>query len=171
MKYYNKNLQQPVSTYVIWSFLILGLSLMIKRLILPGSPLFYSFGSSSKFQVPKSTKLSDSDHAGSQIQVFYLTIDSIESAENLAKNMLEENLAAYVNIFPQTNSFYKNKGKIESASESVMLIHSTAEKSGQLNNWLKKNHPYDNISLLALNVNPDGSSESFINWIRSEARS
>jgi periplasmic divalent cation tolerance protein len=56
------------------------------------------------------------------------TAPNIEEARKLANVLVEARLAACVNIVPQVESIYRWEGKIEAASELLLVIKTTAER-------------------------------------------
>jgi periplasmic divalent cation tolerance protein len=86
-------------------------------------------------------------------------------AEKLARALLNDRLAACVNVIPRMRSFYHWKGTIESADECLLLIKSSRELFEPLSAALRKLHSYEVPELLALPV-VDGEP-NYLNWLES----
>ena len=55
-----------------------------------------------------------------------------EEAEKLARVLLDERLAACVNVIPRIRSYYRWKGAIESADECLLVVKSSRELIGSI---------------------------------------
>ena len=98
--------------------------------------------------------------------VVFSTASSAEEAEKIARVLVEEHLAACVNILPGARSVYRWKGAIESSSEWMLLIKSSRERFDRLSARLEKLHSYEVPEVVALPV-VDGSS-NYLNWLEAE---
>ncbi len=91
------------------------------------------------------------------------------SAETLARALVEERLAACVNMLAPCASIYRWQGAIEQASEIPLLIKTTRRRWPALEARLRELHPYDVPELIA--VNPAAISAAYASWVISETRS
>ena len=96
------------------------------------------------------------------------TCASEEEAESLARQIVEQRLAACVNVIPHIRSYYRWKGALESAEEWLLLIKSSRDRFELLRAALEKAHSYEIPEVLALPV-VDGA-ENYLNWIESGLR-
>lgn len=90
------------------------------------------------------------------------------SAERLAKCLLEEKLAACVNIIPSVQSHYWWEGKIESAHEWLLIVKTLGSYQEAIKKVLQEHHPYDVPELIFLPI-ADGL-EKYLQWIKAEIR-
>lgn len=81
----------------------------------------------------------DSDH----FVIVLTTLPAEGDAETLAAQLVEERLAACVNILPLMRSVYRWKGAVERADERQLVIKTTAEKVSGLEARLMVLHPYE----------------------------
>jgi periplasmic divalent cation tolerance protein len=88
-----------------------------------------------------------------------------ETAENIARLLVSEKLAACVNILPNIRSIYSWQGQIESASELLLLIKATDNNYLAIENLIKSVHPYECPEIIAISI-VKGSPE-YLNWIDS----
>jgi len=93
----------------------------------------------------------------------YSTFPSAEEAERIGGALVDQGLAACVNIFPGMTAIYVWEGKRERGSEAAMLIKTRAALASRVIAEAKKLHPYTNPALLVLPV--AGGSEDFMRWI------
>jgi periplasmic divalent cation tolerance protein len=92
-----------------------------------------------------------------------------EEAEKLARLLLDERLAACVNVIPRIRSYYRWKGAIESANECLLVIKSSRELFSSLGAVLQRGHSYEVPELLALPV-VEGAT-NYLNWLLANLRS
>ncbi len=93
-------------------------------------------------------------------------IDSRKAAEKIAHHVVEERLAACVNIISDITSVYKWKGALERASESLMVIKTTRERLPQLIERIKELHTYELPEVIALPI--EDGNPPYLEWIVSE---
>ncbi|MBV8904015.1 MAG: divalent-cation tolerance protein CutA [Acidobacteriia bacterium] len=91
------------------------------------------------------------------------TCGSEQEAETLARTLVEQHLAACVNVVPAMKSYYRWKGSLESSAEWLMLIKSSRERFEALRAVLEKTHSYEVPEVIALPI-VDGSP-NYLNWI------
>ena len=89
-------------------------------------------------------------------------------AEALARTLVDERLAACVNILPPMRSIYTWKGAIELASERQLLIKTATHRVKELETRLKALHPYDLPEFLVISV-LEGSSD-YLSWLADSTR-
>ncbi len=94
------------------------------------------------------------------------TSSSKEEAEKIARLLVEERLAACVNVLPGLRSFYRWKGKVEDAAEWLLLIKSSRGKFDKLQATLEKLHSYEVPEVIALPI-VDGS-KNYLLWLEGE---
>jgi periplasmic divalent cation tolerance protein len=101
------------------------------------------------------------------IIVVLTTAPDLESAKKLARPLLENNLAACVNILQGLSSLYHWEGKLQDDREVQLFIKTRAELLDEkIIPLIQKHHPYDLPEILALPV--VGGSESYLEWVLNE---
>jgi len=96
--------------------------------------------------------------------VFYVTVGSSEEARYIGRTLVEEKLAACVNILNNINSIYIWKGKIENDIEHLLIIKTTEEKANNLIEKIKTIHSYENPECIGLKI--EKGSDIYLNWIK-----
>lgn len=89
-----------------------------------------------------------------------------EVANRIALALVEEQLAACVNILPRVQSVYRWQGQIESASEIAVFIKSTAAAYPALEKRIAELHPYDVPEIIALPI--EQGLPAYLNWLAGE---
>lgn len=87
------------------------------------------------------------------------------TAETLARLLVEQQLAACVNILPSVTSVYRWQNAIEQADEVLLLIKANASLYAELEQTIKANHPYDVPEIIALNI--EQGLPDYLQWIDS----
>jgi periplasmic divalent cation tolerance protein len=90
-------------------------------------------------------------------------------AEKLARILLDQRLAACVNVIPRIRSYYRWQGAIESADECLLVVKSSRELFSSIAAVLEKEHSYEVPELLALPV-VEGAT-NYLNWLMANLRS
>ena len=90
------------------------------------------------------------------------------SAAALARTLLEERLAACVNIVPGMRSMYWWQGRIEQGTECLLVIKTTVARWPALKARLPQLHAYDVPELVAMEIT-DGL-EPYLRWLISEVQ-
>ena len=96
------------------------------------------------------------------------TVDTHQEAERIARHLVEERLAACVNIVPKILSIYRWKGTLEHATEHLMIIKTAEDRLPSLTHRIKELHPYEVPEVIAFSIQ-DGDP-TYLEWILSETR-
>jgi len=102
------------------------------------------------------------------VLLVFCTCPDAVVAERLADGLVDEQLAACVNILPKIRSIYRWQGSLQSDSEVLMLIKTNQHRYVKLEQWLLKNHPYDVPEVLALTV--EAGAHDYLDWIDQATR-
>ena len=93
----------------------------------------------------------------------YMTVPDHETATRIGGAVLEQRLAACVNILPQVRSMYWWEGEIRDEAEVVVLAKTTACLFEPLRTCVLEMHPYEVPCIVALAL--DHGHEPFLRWI------
>ena len=85
----------------------------------------------------------------------------------IARRLLEERLAACVNIAP-VESMYWWEGRIEEDSEELLVVKTSVDRLGELVERVREIHPYTVPEILALPV--VACYGEYCGWVRRETR-
>jgi periplasmic divalent cation tolerance protein len=91
------------------------------------------------------------------------TAGSEDEARKIADHLVENQIAACVNIVPGIESIYRWQGKVESAREWLLLVKTTAEKFQEARDAIRELHSYDLPECIAITI--EDGSEEYLKWI------
>ena len=94
------------------------------------------------------------------------TASTAAEAETIARRLVDDRLAACVNVVTGVKSFYRWKGKIEKSPEWLLVIKSSRGRFEQLRAALEKLHSYDVPEVIALPV-VEGT-KNYLHWMEGE---
>lgn len=91
------------------------------------------------------------------------TVPNQAEAEALAARIVEERLAACVQILPPMTSVYVWEGQTQRESECLLLIKMLADKFDALSRFITENHSYDVPEIVAIDA--ERASEPYLAWM------
>jgi periplasmic divalent cation tolerance protein len=94
------------------------------------------------------------------------TCDSEEQAAAVARHLVEQRLAACVNILPGARSIFRWKDAVEDTPEWVLVIKTRRDQFAAIRAEIEKMHTYEVPEVLAFPV-VEGS-ESYLAWLDRE---
>ncbi|KRG44313.1 hypothetical protein ARC78_05860 [Stenotrophomonas pictorum JCM 9942] len=102
------------------------------------------------------------------VRLVFCTCPDTVTAQSLARHLVEQRLAACVNLLPPMQSVYRWQGQIEQAQEVQLLIKTCAERLDALSAAIVQQHPYELPEILV--VSPDAGLPAYLDWIRAQTR-
>jgi len=97
----------------------------------------------------------------------YITAPSEAEAARIGRVLVEERLAACVNILPGMRSIYRWQGRVEESTEAVLIAKTRAERFTALSARVRTLHPYELPCITALRV--EAGDAGYLDWIRHES--
>jgi periplasmic divalent cation tolerance protein len=88
------------------------------------------------------------------------------SAETLARTLVDERLAACVNVHAPMVSIYRWKGAVERDRERQLVIKTTRGTLPALEKRLRELHPYELPEFIV--VAASGGSQNYLDWVAQE---
>ena len=93
---------------------------------------------------------------------------SPQEAPALARRLVEENLAACVNILSGVTSFYRWDGQLCEDEEATLLIKTTDEGYEEFKKALRRYHSYEVPEIIA--VDPKDVDRAYKEWVYEQVR-
>ena len=95
-----------------------------------------------------------------------ITAPSEREAERIGRALVEEGLAACANLLPGIRSVYRWKGRVEEASETMLLVKTTQSSLPRLNDRVRALHSYECPCIAAFEI--VGGNPDYLSWIEAE---
>ena len=100
------------------------------------------------------------------IMLILTTMPDDDRADTVARTLVEERLAACVNVHGPMQSTYRWKGRVEREAERQLVIKTTRERVAPLERRLRALHPYELPEFLV--VAADGGADAYLEWVAAE---
>ena len=100
------------------------------------------------------------------VVIVLTTVPVGDQGEALARRLVDDRLAACVNLLAPMTSFYRWNGAVERDIERQLVVKTTADRLPEVRARLAAMHSYELPEFLVLPV-ADGSP-GYLEWVRSE---
>jgi len=101
--------------------------------------------------------------------VVMITASNQDEAQQLARMLIEKQLAACIQILPTMQSFYVWQGSVEYADENLLLVKTTLDLFAQIEAAVSAAHSYETPEIIALPV--VASSRPYLSWMLEQVSS
>ena len=98
--------------------------------------------------------------------VVLVTVGSSKEGEQMARALVEEQLAACVNRVKGIQSIYRWQGQVEQSEEELLVIKSRRDLFDRLKKRVQELHSYSVPEIIALPI-VDGN-ENYLRWLEEE---
>ncbi|MFX0042155.1 MAG: divalent-cation tolerance protein CutA, partial [Candidatus Hodarchaeota archaeon] len=95
--------------------------------------------------------------------IFFVTVPNMEEGKKIARILVEDKLAACVNIINNIYSIYSWKDNVEEDTECLLIIKTTDDKVNSIIQEIKKIHSYDEPECIGLKI--EKGSDTYLKWI------
>jgi periplasmic divalent cation tolerance protein len=101
--------------------------------------------------------------------IILTTVPADGLGDRIARVLVDEQLAACVNVLPPMSSTYRWRGAVETESEQQVAIKTRASLADLVMARVRELHTYELPELLVLNV--AAGSDRYLQWVREGTRS
>ncbi len=98
--------------------------------------------------------------------VVLITASQEDEAARIAKTLIDERLAACVNIVKDIRSLYRWQGAVEDEGEVLMVVKTQERLFENLKNRVQQLHSYSVPEIIALPIVK--GFENYVQWIKEE---
>jgi periplasmic divalent cation tolerance protein len=98
-----------------------------------------------------------------EVRIVLSTAESREEAERIARALVEQRLAACVNLIPGLTSIYRWQGAVQTADEILLLIKTTTANLTGVAAALRELHSYEVPEFLVLDA--EAASSAYLSWL------
>ncbi len=96
-------------------------------------------------------------------RIVLVTVPEKHLGESIAAELVRLRLAACVNIIPGITSVYEWEGKLETGSESLMIIKTRVEAFDALRQVIQALHPYQVPEIISVPV--EMGLQKYLDWV------
>ena len=96
----------------------------------------------------------------------YVTAPNSETAARIGRALVEEKLAACVNIHAEMRSVYTWEGRTEIGLETPLFVKTTDGAASRAKDRIKTIHPHDEPCIVGFEAAEACSSASFLDWVK-----
>jgi len=96
-------------------------------------------------------------------QIVLSTCPDMQTANRISRNLVEEKLATCISIIPQIQSVYRWQGKVETASEYLLLIKANSRLFEAICDKICSLHPYELPEIVTVPI-VDGLPQ-YLSWL------
>jgi len=104
----------------------------------------------------------------SDVRVVFVTAGDKDTGLALARQVVNEGLAACGNVLPDVTSVFKWDGSMREEAEVLLILKTSADRAARLAERVAELHAYDVPEVLTLAV--EGGHEPFLEWVRECTR-
>jgi periplasmic divalent cation tolerance protein len=102
------------------------------------------------------------------VRIVLTTAATPEEADRIGRALVEERLAACATLIPAVQSIYHWQGKVETSTETMLLLKTGPGQLPALENRLHELHSYQTPEFLVLNV--EAGSHPYLEWLQASLR-
>lgn len=108
------------------------------------------------------------ENPGSSRIIILCTTPDQKTAHKIARDLVENKLAACCNILDNVKSVYRWQGKVQAEKECLMIIKSVSQNFEKIENRIRKMHPYEVPEIIASEIT--SGSADYLKWITENSR-
>jgi periplasmic divalent cation tolerance protein len=102
------------------------------------------------------------------IVLLLTTVPADDRGETIARTLVEDRLAACVNVHAPMTSFYRWRGAVERDTERQVVIKTTRERIAAVEARLRELHSYELAELVVVDIS-EGST-AYLDWVSESVR-
>ena len=93
-------------------------------------------------------------------------LPDLDAAEALARTLVEQGVAACVNVLAPCRSVYRWQDAVETAVEIPLLIKTSADRYADLEAAIRAGHPYELPEIIAVPI--ERGLPEYLTWVGAE---
>ncbi|SMO34458.1 divalent-cation tolerance protein CutA [Fodinibius sediminis] len=99
------------------------------------------------------------------LRLVYITTNNKQEAKSIGRTLVEEKLAACINIVDGMESIYRWKGEIVEDQETLLIAKTTYHNVNELTERVKELHSYDCPCVISLQLTEQEGNEEYQRWL------
>ncbi len=101
-----------------------------------------------------------------EVLLVYVTAATAEEAKRIGRTLVEQRLAACVNVLASHTAIYRWQGRLEESAESALIAKTTRSRLSAVTACVRALSSYSLPAILALPA--AGGDAEFLAWVRAE---
>jgi len=102
------------------------------------------------------------------LRLVYITTPDREEAQKIGRTLVQERLAACVNIVDGMHSMYWWEDRIEEADECILIAKTTLRYINKLTQRVKELHSYDCPCVITFTLNEQEGNAEYLDWLEHQ---
>ena len=98
-----------------------------------------------------------------EIVLAFCTFPDAETAQRIARELVELRLVACGNVLPQIHSVYRWQGKVESGEEALAIFKLPAGRYAEFESKVRTLHPYEVPEIISFGI--DRGLPEYLRWV------
>ena len=98
----------------------------------------------------------------------YTTFPQAGQAKALARRLVEDKLAACVNVIDTMTAVYSWQGAVHEDCEAVAIIKTRKDLAEAVTALICASHPYENPAVMVIDIT--GGAGRYLEWVRAQTR-
>jgi periplasmic divalent cation tolerance protein len=99
-------------------------------------------------------------------RILYVTTQNRNEARKIGNVLVQQKFCACVNILDGMESMYWWEGEVQTETECVLLVKTTAEYVKAATDTILKHHSYDVPCVVSLPLSAAEGNKEYLQWIR-----
>jgi periplasmic divalent cation tolerance protein len=99
-----------------------------------------------------------------ELCIIHTSLGEKHAARQIARRLVEERLAACVQISAQGESIYQWQGKVQQEGEFYLTIKTGRGRRDAVISWLKDHHPYDVPEIVVIEAE---AARAYVEWVEN----
>jgi periplasmic divalent cation tolerance protein len=104
------------------------------------------------------------------LRLVYITTANKEEAKKIGSRLVEEELAACVNIIDGMESIYSWKGEIVTDSETVLIAKTTYSNVARITRLVEEIHSYEVPCVISFNMAEQEGNTEYLEWLLNSVK-
>ncbi|WP_350356688.1 divalent-cation tolerance protein CutA [Fodinibius salsisoli] len=99
------------------------------------------------------------------LRLVYITTSNKQEAKSIGRKLVEEKLAACVNIIDGMEAIYRWEGEIVEEQETILIAKTPYHNVKELTGRVKELHSYDCPCVISLQLTEQEGNEQYQHWL------
>ncbi|WP_069130593.1 divalent-cation tolerance protein CutA [Rhodohalobacter halophilus] len=104
------------------------------------------------------------------LRVVYITTKDKQEAQIIGQKLVEEKLAACVNIMDGMESIYRWKDEVVSEKETILIAKTSYSNVSPLTKRVKELHSYEVPCVITFNISEQEGNSDYLDWLVNSVR-